>query len=110
MKPPLSKIERVDMELSHGQSSPLQDLAQDLSVKKQTSPPVHEGLVGIFNGLLSEKMPDDTIKAKLDKYTRNKNIKGLRTPKVNPLIWNQLSTTMKAQDATMRDKNVETLP
>ena len=46
-------------------------------------------------------MPDDKIKAKLDKYryTRPENIKGLRTPKVNSLIWNQLSATMKAQDA-----------
>ena len=44
-------------------------------------------------------MPDDKIKAKLNKDTRPENIKGLRTPKVNPLIWNQLSTTMKAQDA-----------
>ena len=77
----------------------LQELAQDLSVKEQTSPPIHEGLAGILNGLLSEKMPDDKIKAKLNKDTRPENIKGLRTPKVNPLIWNQLSTTMKAQDA-----------
>ena len=48
----------------------LQELAQDLSVKEQTSPPIHEGLAGIFNGVLSEKMPNDKIKAKLDKYTR----------------------------------------
>ena len=77
----------------------LQELAQDLSVREQTSPPIHESLAGIFKGLLSEKMPDDKIKAKLDKYTRPENIKGLRTPKVNPLIWSQLSATMKAQDA-----------
>ncbi|CAH3188608.1 unnamed protein product, partial [Porites lobata] len=44
-------------------------------------------------------MPDDKIKAKLDKYTRPENINGLRTPKVNPLNWSQLSATMKAQDA-----------
>ena len=31
----------------------LQELAQDLSVKEQTSPPIHEGLAGIFNGILS---------------------------------------------------------
>ena len=61
--------------------------------EEQTSPPIHEGLTGIFNGLLSEKMPDDKIKAKLNKYTQPENIKGLRTPKVNPLIWNQLSAT-----------------
>ena len=44
-------------------------------------------------------MPDDKIKAKLDKYKRPENIKGLRTPKVNPLSWSQLSATIKAQDA-----------
>jgi len=43
-------------------------------------------------------MPDDKLKMKLDKYTRPKNVKGLRTPKVNPLVWNQLSATTKAQD------------
>ena len=63
----------------------LQELAQDLSVREQTSPPIHEGLAGIFNGLLSEKMPDDKIKAKLDKYTRPENINGLRTPKVRAM-------------------------
>ena len=120
MKPPLSKQlktvdhERVDMEASLSAivdskttdkaalrtgDAFLQELAQDLLVKEQTSPPIHEGLAGIFNGLLSEKVPDDKIKATLDKYTRPENIKGLRTPKVNPLIWNQLSATMKAQDA-----------
>lgn len=77
----------------------LQELAQDLTVSEKTSPPIHEGLAGIFNGLLSEKMPDDKLKVKLDKYTRPENVKGLRTPKVNPLIWNQLSASMKAQDA-----------
>ena len=46
-------------------------------------------------------MPDEKIKAKLDKYryTRPENIKDLRTPKVNSIIWNQLSATRKAQDA-----------
>ena len=77
----------------------LRALAQDLTVTEKTSPPIHEALAGIFNGLLSDKMPDDKLKVKLDKYTRPENVKGLRTPKVNPLIWNQLSATMKAQDA-----------
>ena len=103
-------VERVDMEASLSAildskttdkvatttgDAFLQELAQDLSVKEQTSPSIHEGLTGIFNGLLSEKMPDDKIKAKLDKYTQPENIKGLRTPKVNPLIWNQLSILAK---------------
>ncbi|CAH3043887.1 unnamed protein product [Porites lobata] len=45
----------------------LQELAQDLSVREQTSPSIHEGLAGIFDRFLSEKMPDD-------KYTRPENI------------------------------------
>ena len=43
-----------------------------------------------------EKMGDE--KAKLDKYPCPENVKGLRTPKVNPSIWSQLSTSMKTQD------------
>ena len=45
----------------------LQELAQDLSVREQTSPSINEGLAGIFDRFLSEKMPDD-------KYTRPENI------------------------------------
>ena len=45
----------------------LQELAQDLSVREQTSPSIHEGLAGIFDRFLLEKMPDD-------KYTRPENI------------------------------------
>ena len=43
-------------------------------------------------------MGDEKLKAKLDKYPRPENVKGLRTPKVNPSIWSQLSTSMKTQD------------
>ena len=66
------------------------------------SPPIHEGLAGIFNGLLTDKVSDDKLKARIDKYVkyaRPENLKGLRTPRVNPLLWSQLSPTMKAQDA-----------
>ena len=43
-------------------------------------------------------MGDEKLKTKLDKYPRPENVKGLRTPKVNPSIWSQLSTSMKTQD------------
>ena len=76
----------------------LKELAQDLTVSEKTSPPLREGLAAIFNNLLSKKMGDEKLKAKLDKYPRPENVKGLRTPKVNPSIWSQLSTAMKAQD------------
>ena len=76
----------------------LKELAQELAVSEKTSPPLREGLAAIFNNLLSEKMGDEKLKAKLDKYPGPENVKGLRTPKVNPSIWSQLSTSMKTQD------------
>ena len=76
----------------------LKELAPELAVSEKTSPPLREGLAAIFNNLLSEKMGDEKLKAKLDKYPRPENVKGLRTPKVNPSIWSQLSTSMKTQD------------
>ena len=42
-------------------------------------------------------MGDAKLKAKLEKYHRLENVTGLRTPKVIPSIWRQLSTPMKAQ-------------
>ena len=77
----------------------MKELAQDLTVSEKTSPPLCEGLATIFNNLLSEKMGDEKLKAKLDKYPCPENVKGLRTPKVNRSIWSQLSTAIKAQDA-----------
>ena len=45
-----------------------QELAQALTVSEKTSPPLHEGLAAIFNNLLLEKIGDEKLKAKLDKY------------------------------------------
>ena len=42
-----------------------------------------EKLKAIFNNLLSEKMREEKLKAKLDKYPCPENVKGLRTLKVN---------------------------
>ena len=80
----------------------LKELAQALTVSEKSSPPLHEGLAAIFNNLLSEKIKDEKLKAKLDKYPRPEDVKGLRTPKVNPSIWSQLPTTIKAQDVRSR--------
>ena len=39
----------------------LKELTQDLTVIEETSPPLREGLVAIFNNLLSEKMGDEKL-------------------------------------------------
>ena len=76
----------------------LKELAQVLTVNEETSPPLRKALAAIFNNLLSEKMGDEKLKAKLDKYPRPENVKSLQNPKVNPSIWSQVLTAMKAQD------------
>jgi hypothetical protein len=81
------------------ESDVLQDIAQDLNVNERTDPVIHEGLAVIFNALLREKMSDDKLKGKKDKYVRPENVANLRIPKVNPLVWNQLSSPMRTQDA-----------
>ena len=43
-------------------------------------------------------MGDEKLKAKLDKHPHPENVKSLQIPKVNPSIWSQLLTAMKAQD------------
>ena len=48
------------------------------------------------------------LKAKIDNYSRPENIEGLRIPKVNLLIWNQISASTRAQDAGSQ-KNQNTL-
>ena len=55
----------------------LKELMQDLMVSEKTSPPLCAGLAAIFNNLLSEKMGDEKLKAKLDKYPRPENVKDL---------------------------------
>ena len=79
-------------------SDVLKDIAQDLNVKERTDPAIHEGLAGIFQTRLKGKMSDDKLKTKMEKYVRPENV-DLRVPKVNPLVWNQLSSQTRTQDA-----------
>ena len=46
----------------------LKELVQALIVREKTSPPLHESLAAIFNNLLLEKIGEEKLKAKLDKY------------------------------------------
>ena len=76
----------------------LNDIAQDLNADERTDPDINEKLAGIFNNLLKSKLSKDKLKEKMDKYARPANMADLRIPRVNTLIWNQLSDNMKAQD------------
>ena len=81
------------------QPSILDDIARDLDASEKTGPGVSEGLAGIVNSLLKEKLPEEKIQTKVDNYPRPQNVTGLRAPRVNPLIWAQLSPQSRTNDS-----------
>ena len=64
---------------------PLKEYAQYLTVSEKTYPhPRREGSTPIFNNLLSEKLEDEKLKAKLENSPRSENVTGLQAPKFEP--------------------------
>ena len=76
-------------------------IAQDLDVREKTGSAISDSLAGILISLLKDKLADEKIQSKIDKYPRSSNVEGLRTPRVNHLIWNQLPAQVRTQDSTM---------
>ena len=88
------------MQLSAKQpdSDLLAAIAQDLDVREKTGSAISDGLAGI----LQDKLSDENIPSKIDKYPRPSNVEGLRTPCVNHLIWNKLPAQVRTQDSKMQ--------
>ena len=63
-------------------------VAQDLEAIEKTGSAISDCLAGILTSLLKDKLADEKIQSKIDKYPRPSNVEGLRTPRVNHLIWN----------------------
>ena len=80
-------------------TSALHDIAQDLDLSEKTGSAVDEELANIVNSLLKDKIPDEKTQAKVDQYPKPANIEGLRTPRVNPLIWSELPAQVRTQDS-----------
>ena len=84
----------------------LADIARDLDASEKTGPAASEGLADIVNSLLKEKLPDEKIQSKIDLYPQPQIVAGLRTPRVNHLIWNQISATSRTNDSrTQKSQN-----
>lgn len=79
--------------------SVLEAIAADLNVSEKTDPAINQGLAEIFNTLVKSKMSEGKLKEKIEQYVRPENVKDLRVPKVNPLVWSQLSSSMRSQDS-----------
>lgn len=77
----------------------LADIAVDLDSSEKTGPAISDGLAGIVVSLLREKFSDDKTQSKIEQYLRPANVEGLRTPRVNHLIWNQLAAPVRTQDS-----------
>ena len=76
----------------------LAEIVQDLNIEEKTGNDVDEGLVKLLNGLLKDKLQEDKVQTRIDKYPRPGNVEGLRTPRVNPLIWNQIPPQARTND------------
>ena len=58
-----------------------------------------EGLVKLMDGLLKDKLQKDKVQTRIEKYPRPGNVKGSRTPRVNPLIWSQIPVQAHTSDS-----------
>ena len=52
-----------------------------------------------MEGLLKDKLQEDKTQLKVDKYPQPGNVLGLRTPRVNLLIWNQIPAQVRTSDS-----------
>lgn len=86
----------------------LKTIAQDLNLKEKTGPAIENELADLLKVLLTDEMGTEALNRKLEQYSYPENVEGLGSPKVNPLIWNQRSTSMRTQDAGSQ-KNQSTL-
>lgn len=77
----------------------LAEIVRELDISEKTGDEVDEGLVKLMDGLLKDKLQEDKVQTRIEKYPRPGNVEGLRTPRVNPLIWNQLPAQVRTSDS-----------
>ena len=80
-------------------SDVLSHIALDLQVKELPGEPINESLASIVLSLLKEKLPEEKVQKKLGQYPRPQNVDDLKTPRVNPLIWSQLTAQNRTHDS-----------
>ena len=77
----------------------LAEIVQDLDMEKKTGNEVDERLVKLLDGLLKDKLQEDKVKNRIEKYPRPSSIEALRNLRVNPLIWKQIAHQALTSDS-----------
>ena len=75
----------------------LKTVQNDLK-SEETGPPIHEELAKIVTRLVRDGMLEERLQDKLNKYPQPENCEGLTKVRVNQLIWDNLSSTIRSQD------------
>ena len=88
----------------------LAETVQDLHIEEKTGNDVDEGLVKLLSGLLKDKLQEDKVQTRIDKYPRSGNVEGSRTPRVNPLIWNLIPPQARTNDSKSQSHRTLSLP
>ena len=66
-------------------------------------PEIDAQLAKIVSGFVTTRLPDDKLKEKLTACLAPKNCAGIVSPRVNPEIWEKLSTPTKSRDVKSCD-------
>jgi len=77
----------------------LAEIVQELDISEKTGDEVDGGLVKFMDGLLKDKLQEDKVQTKIEKYPRPGNVEGLRTPRVNPFIWGPIPAQVRTSDS-----------
>ena len=75
------------------------EIVQELDIKEKTGSDVDEGLVKLMGGLLQDKLQEDKVQSIIEKCPQPRIVEGFRTPRVNPLIWNQIPAKVRTSDS-----------
>lgn len=87
----------------------LSEIAQTLSSKEQTGPPISEKLAKIINAKLSENFDVTKLKEILNKYPRPKNCEQMYVPRINQEIWQKMKPFTKKGDIKMANLQDSTI-
>ena len=76
----------------------LYEIVQSMNETEKTDAKISEKLAKIVETLWLNKLSDEQLKEKTEKYLRPANCDNFTTPKVNPKIWERLDHQTRGRD------------